>query len=369
VIAAAPPATPPPAIEQPAPHQVSYGVVSGTTSAGARRIVVRAGGLVLADRPLRGGRFSVRVELPAGETAVSVTTLDGQGRRATGRVAHVLGLPPAAAPRLLPARADPGLGRAVRRLVAAYPGVAGVYVQSLTSGAGAAWNARARFPAASTLKLAIAVAVLARHEGVPAQGSRVDALLRQMLTVSDNAAANALEVWLAGSTSAGSHSVNELLRSIGIEETIMYGGYLVRTPAGGIPLRVERQPAWGHGKYTTAWDLARLARAVWLASGGLGPLRVRQPGFTAADARYLLYLLAHVRDSGKLDREVARVPGVRVLHKGGWLDSARHDSGLVVWRGGAYVATVLTWSARGAGPAADVLAGRVARVALDRFRG
>ena len=98
-------------------------------------------------------------------------------------------------------------------------------------------------------------------------------------------------------------------------------------------------------------------------------MRTAQPGFTATDARYLLYLLAHVRDPGKLDREVGRIGGVRVLHKAGWIDEARHDNGIVFWRGGAFVVTVMTYRPAGAGVSSDVLAGRVAAVALRRFRG
>ena len=104
-----------------------------------------------------------------------------------------------------------------------------------------------------------------------------------MITHSDNASANALEVWLAGSTSAGSQRVNALMRSIGLVDSEMYGGYELRTLSARIPVRVEQQPAFGFGKHTTAWDMASLLRAVWLASGGLGPLREAQPGFTAAD--------------------------------------------------------------------------------------
>jgi hypothetical protein len=51
-------APPPPVIEQPAPHQVSYGLVTGEAAAGTRRIVVRlAGGRVLAERALQQRRF------------------------------------------------------------------------------------------------------------------------------------------------------------------------------------------------------------------------------------------------------------------------------------------------------------------------
>jgi Beta-lactamase enzyme family len=361
---------PPPAIEQPAPYQVSYGIVTGTTSAGTRRVVVRAGARVLSDQPLAGRRFYVRVPLPPGETSVRVVTVDGRGRRSGATVPHVYGLPWAARPQLHAPILDVALQRRVRALANAYPGTSGIYVQNLTTGAGAAWNAKARIPAASTLKLAIAMAVLERHVGIPAPGSYVDSVLRKMIEVSDDDAANTLEVWLAGSTGAGGRRVDELLRTLGIRNSLMFGGYLVeRSVSAAIPVRSEEQPGFGFGKYTTAADLAAMLRAVWLSSGGLGPLARRYRGFTAADGRHLLYLLAHVRDPGKLDREVRRRPGVQVLHKAGWIKAGRHDNGLVVWPGGIYVAAVMTYRPGGVGPREDALAGRVARIALDWFRG
>jgi hypothetical protein len=368
VAAHAPP--PPPVVERPAAYEVSYGVVAGRAPTGTRRLVVRAGGIVLAERPLRGRRFHVVVDLPARDTVLTVVAVGSGGRRSSARVGPVFGLPRGAAPRLVAQRNDPGLARRLRRLAARFGGTAGIFVQSLTSGVGAAWNAKASFPGASALKLAVAVTALARTEGAHRPGSALDVLLRQMLVHSDNAAANGVERYFGGSTSGGSALVNELMRSLGLVDTDMYGGYeTTRAPQGGIPVRVESQPGWGVGKRSTAWDLASLARAVWLASGGHGPLRRAQPGFTPAEARYLLFLLARVHDHGKLDREVGALPGVSVLHKAGWIGVARHDNGLVFWRGGVFVAAVMTYRSSGAGIAADALAGRVARVALDRFRG
>jgi Beta-lactamase enzyme family len=365
---AAPP-LPPPAIEQPAPYQVSYGLVTGRAAPGTRRIVVAVGGRVLASKPLRGTRFTLRVELPPGDVAVRVASQDAEGRGAAAVVRNVYALPQAASPRFRRARNDPLLGDRLRRLVRAERGTAAFYVQSLTSGRGAAWNAKARFPAASTLKLAIAAAVLAKHGGVPSSGSYVGGLLREMIIPSDDAAANAMEVWLAGSTSAGSHVVNGLMRSIGMRNSIMYGGYEVRSSsAAPIPVRVDDAPPFGLGKYTTAADMATLHRAIWLASRNRGPLRRQEPGFTAADARHLLWLLAHVRDTPKLDGAIGRQRDVHVLHKAGWINAARHDTGLVFWRGGVFVVSVMTWSSAGAGPWSDRLAGRVAEVALERFR-
>jgi len=356
---------PPPAIVQPAPYEVSYGLVTGVAARGTERIVVRAGRRILAERTLRGRHFTVRVDLPPRETTVSVTAFAGS-RRATSVVGHVLGLPRAGAPVRRTARLDVTLQTQVRGLAARFAGTTGIYVASLTSGAGAAWNARAQLPAASTLKLGIAVVALERAGGVPRPGSYLDGVLRRALVVSDNEAANLLEVWVAGSTSSGGGEVTRLMASLGLGDTDMYGGYL-REPSGGIPLRVDDQPYWGRGKRTSARDLAGLLRGVWLASGGLGPLRRVAPGFTPDDARYLLYLLAHVRDAGKIDREVGELPGVQVLHKAGWVNAARHDNGLVFWHGGVFVVTVMTYRSSGAGPSSDVLAGRVARVALRRF--
>ena len=254
-------------------------------------------------------------------------------------------------------------------MVRGYHGTAGYYVQSLTGGSGAAWNADARFPAASTLKLAIATTVLAEHSGIPPPGSRVDSLLRELIIPSDDAAANALLVWLDGSTSSGAYRVNDLMRSIGLSDSLMYGGYQVtRALSIPIPRRVDDAPAFGVGKYTTASDMTSLWRALWLASGGIGPLRASRPGLTAADARYLLWLTAHVRDQPKLDTFVGRDRKVDVLHKAGWISAARHDTGLVFWEGGVFVAGVMTYRSFGVSTSSDRLAGRVAATALQRFR-
>src|SRR3990170_1688776 len=148
------------------------------------------------------------------------------------------------------------------------------------------------------------------------------------------------------------------MRALGLNDSLMYGGYETpRTPSAGtpIPIRVESRPAFGVGKYTTAWDLARLARALYLAAAAKGPLL--ELGVSGPEARYLLWLLAQVADDGKLDRFLGG-SGV-VMHKAGWLPSARHDIGLVAFAGGVYVAAVMTWRTR----AADELAGRVSLAA------
>ena len=127
----------------------------------------------------------------------------------------------------------------------------------------------------------------------------------------------------------------------------MYGGYLVESSLARrpIPLEIFGRPYF-IGKYTTAWDLARLERALHLAAGARGALIWRFPGaFTPSEARYLLYVLAHSRTRGGLTPVWGG--GVTVLHKAGWITKARHDSGLVYSSGGAFVVSVLTWNGGG----------------------
>jgi hypothetical protein len=341
---------------------VSFGRVAGTAPRGAKVIVVRAGGRKLAVRHLRGRRFDLRVALPSRDTVVSVTAFDMRGRASGLAVPHVFGLPPGARPREARPHLDPALARRVVPIVRSFPGASAVYVRNLETGAGAAWNARARFPAASTLKLAIAVEALRSLSGRPTPGSYADRLLREALIYSDNGAADDLEVLFAGSTSGGGARVDALMRGLGLVDSEMYGGY-ERTPAVlPIPVRTDAQPSWGVGKYTSAYDLAQLFADVHLAAEAEGPLVRRFPGFTPADARYLLYLVLHSADHGKLDRFVAGT-GVSVAHKAGWITGARHDAGLLYWHGGVFAVAVMTYGA-GVGPASDVLAGNVTRRVL-----
>lgn len=361
------PAVSPPAIVQPAPNQASFGNVVARVPSGTRTVILLVNGKPFASAVADGRRVMIRATLPMRDSTLRVIAVDGEGdRRRSAAVGPVFGLPRAAAPQPTGSREDPKLAARVRALARSFAGSAGVYVQDLRSGLGAAWNARARFPGASTLKLAIAVETLRSLPAPPARGSGIDNLLRSMLHYSDNAAANQLEVAIGGSTSGGSARINGMLRAIGLSDTDMYGGYELDRAARAIPITIVTQPGIGNTKHSTAWDLARLSRAVYLAAGGRGPLLTRVTGFSPSEARYLLYLLLHVPDRGKLGRYLPL--GTALAHKAGWVTTSRSDNGIVFWPGGALVATVMTYSPGGVGTGADVLAGRVAQAALARFR-
>jgi hypothetical protein len=363
VIAAAPPPVPL-VLVAPAEREVSFGRIAGRVPHGTWAVVVRVGERSIAVRRVAGGRFDFNVSLPRKDVTVTVSAYAAGHATERTAVRHVFGLPRSAAPRAVRGRRDAGLARTVGELARSFPGTSGLYVQDLVTGRGSAWNARARFPAASTLKVAIAVEALRRHAGKPEPGSYLESLLRRMLIDSDNDAANETEA-----TFGGGGRVDELLRGIGIGNTWMGGGYLHGTAVPPpIRVRVESQPSFPCCKYTTAFDLARLFADIHLAAGGLGPLIARfGSSFTAADARYLLHLLVHVPDRGKLGRYLSGGP-YALVHKAGWISYARHDAGLVYWPGGVFVAAVMTYGS-GVGSASDLLAARTARSTITRLRG
>jgi hypothetical protein len=364
---ATPTALEPPTVVAPAPREVSFGRVAGSVGPGTDRIVVAVDGERVATKQATGRHFTFAVPLPPRDVAVRVTAVGVDGSRASTTVRPVFGLPRAAGRTAATGYEDRVLGRRAEALARNFSGTTAVFVQDLVSGAGASWNAVARFPGASTLKLPIAVEVLRVLRSRPPPGSRLDRLVREMLVHSDNEAANELETWLGGSVAGGAAKVNATLDALGLTRSHIYGGFVPISRRRPIPLRLESEPPFGGEKHTTAWDLARLHRYLHVAAAGRGPLVKDLRGdFTPADARFLLFLLAHSADDGKIDRYIRR-PGIAVAHKAGWIEQARHDSGVVYWPGGAFVVVVMTWTESRIGPSADVLAGRVAEAALERF--
>lgn len=356
----------PPAILSPGPRQASFGRIYVRVPPGTERISLYVNDELARDRAVSRPVVRFTVGLPKGDSRIRAVTSDAEGGTKSDSVDRVLGLPYAGRPTGTKAQLEWVLQRRLRNLAADFPGTTGFYVMNLRTGLGAGWNARARFPAASTVKLGIAVEVTRRLERIPSRYSTLGVMLHRMLVGSSNKAANDLLEWLGGSQTAGASQVTGMLRRVGLVDTYLYGGYIIGTASGRpIPLNVVSQPSFT-GKYTSAWDLARLHKYVHSATVGRGPLISELSGFTRAEARHLMYHLGHSADHGKLDRFV-RDRAVAVPHKAGWISTARHDAGIVYWAGGAFVAAVMTWNGNGVGAQADVLAGRMAQTALDRY--
>ena len=353
---AAPP--PPPVVSAPA---VSFGRMAVGIGPRTTRVEVQADGRIRARRRVAPGPRRLSVPLPVGARAARVRASGPGGSRwsATVRV-RVL---PASARRAgrIPGFVDRRLQADIDGLAARVPAVSGVYVQHLVTGCGAARNADAQFPAASTLKAAILVDAVRRG-----RQTALRRLLDRMVVDSDDRAANDVLAALGGgSGTLGAVRVTETLHALGLSRSLVRRSYIVEDARRPIPIESSAAPPLHTNFVTTPYELARLMVAVH--RGAVGRAGVARIGIGARAARAeLLARLLDVRDATKL---VAGLPsGIPVAHKTGYTDEVKHDGGVLYLRHGPVAAAVMTWSAAGVSDASgDRFIARVAAAARQRL--
>jgi hypothetical protein len=311
--------TRPPQLSEPRSYAVSF----GTAAAPFRgQSVLRADGRVVARSPT--GRF--RVDLPAGRYDLEVR--GPGGRRARSEDVWLL---PVAAARLRPALPDDRALRArLEELGRSFPGIAAFSVREYVTGRTAGWNADARFPAASTVKLGVLVAALDRLGA----GPRILPELRALAGWSSNLAANRLVPLLGGQDRVG-----EALRRVGARSSTYPGQYRVGTARGD----VVRQPPLVSLRVTTAGDLTRAMTTLHAAAIG-NRVAQRRSRLTGEQAKLALGLLLSSEQSGDNTGLVRpALPGVPMAQKQGWISTGRHTTAIVYGRRGPVAITVLTY--------------------------
>lgn len=352
-------APPPPVLSAP---PVSFGRMAVRLGPGTERIEVQASGRISARlRPPPGPR-RVSVPVPTGIHAVRVRAIGPGGARWSATL-RVRALPRSAlrAGRV-PGFVDRRLQRDVERLVSAMPAVTGVYVQHLVTGCGAAANADAQFPAASTLKTAILVEAVRRGQAA-ALASVLD---RMIVDSSDEAANAALAALGGGSGDAGAARVTETLRALGLTRSLVRRPYIVESARRPLPIETTRTASLYTNFVATPFELARLMVAVHRGAVGRGGVARLGIGASVARAELLRRLL-DARDRTKL---VAGLPfGVPVAHKSGYTDQVRHDAGVIYLSRGPVVAAVMAWSPAGVGGTGERFIAAVARAARARLAG
>lgn len=264
---------------------------------------------------------------------------------------------------------DVRLQRDLDALARRLPAISGVYVQHLVTGCGAAVNAGARFPAASTLKAAILIDVERRTKGRPS--AAMGGLLDQMIIESSDIAANRiLENIGGGNGVTGAARVTETLRAMGLRDSLVRRPYIIevalRRGPVRIPVRTTAQPALFTNFITTPYELTRIMVATHRGMRGNGPL----PGIGVGPKTIrteVMPRLLRVRDRTKL---VAGAPdGVMVAHKSGYNTNVKHDAGIMYLKSGPVAVTAMSWSASSVSDAVgDRFVADVARAAASRLR-
>lgn len=199
-----------------------------------------------------------------------------------------------------------------------YHGWAAFWYHDLRTGAWAGWNADAKFPAASTVKLGVIAAALRRWPRPERSPVWYD--LRQVAGWSSNLAANRIVRKLGGE-----RAVQEALRRLGAYASTYPGPYRAGTAAAA---DVAKPPPHRHWRVTTAHDLGRILYAFQAAAAGNRYVQ-RRTGLTPRTSALALGLLVDAHPGGGhagLVRPYVRGP---VARKEGWLSDMRGTAALI----------------------------------------
>ena len=344
---------------EPGAGEASFGDVRGRAPTGSASAVIVVDGVRAATIDVRPGSFATRITAAAGPARLEVRYLDVAGKRLSSDVSPGVFLLPRTAARVATGeRADAALSNRLATAARAFDGYAAVRVQRLGTGTVGGWNEDARFPAASTVKLAVLIEAARRHGLGPDSPVRYD--VEQAAAWSSNLGANRLLATIGGTSVA-----ERRLRLLGARSSTYPGEYRVGTARTGAP----RQPPLATQRVTTARDLGVVMRAIHLAAVGRPEGRVAT-GLPKSTARVLLRALLEseaVGDNGGLVLPFVR--GAPVAQKSGWISDTRATTAIVYPPGGPVVVSVLAFRPNGLGQvAARALGARLTRLALAKPR-
>jgi len=340
----------------PGAGEVFFGRVAGPAPASATRVLVNINGARVAGAPVRRGRFSLSATVRSGPALVEALYLNAAGEQVGAAVSRdAFALPPVATGPPPKPRDDRALSARLEAACRAFNGYSSVRLERLGTGAVAECNGDARFPAASTVKLAVMIEASRRFGLGPRSPVLYD--VRQAARWSSNLAANRLF------GTVGRAAAERRLRSLGAPSSTYPGEYRVGTSYDAGP----SQPPLRTTRVTTARDLASIMRAIHLAATGRRA-GVDATGLRPATARALLRALL---DSDARGDNVGLVrpylpPRTPVAQKNGWLSDSRSTAAIVYDEDGPAILVVLTFRSGGLGLAqAQSLGANATRIALS----
>lgn len=233
----------------------------------------------------------------------------------------------------------------IRSKVAAFDGIASIFIIDLQTGEEIRINSDVALSGMSILKIPIFVEAF-RHISLPLTDYQQQ-IFYDTAVRSSNYGANLLLYLIAGEENAyaGADIMTESMWRLGLENTFMaipydplnipaYRRTTYETPANSRPdLPTVPDPT----RQTTAEEMgALLAMLYHCAFNGGGALMAVYPGdYTAEECQYIVDLMV-LNEEGNLIR--FGVPDdVRVSHKHGWILDTHGDAGIVLTPGGDYV--------------------------------
>lgn len=352
-----------PELDSPRSGEVFNGEITARVPLTASRAEILVNGRAKRSVPVTSPTLEIALNAPPGRYDISVRFRDGSVPIRTDAATGVWLLPRSAFRDKRARTPDRPLNASLAAVANSFDGYSAMWVQNLATGVTAAWNADARFPAASTVKLAVLVAALKRYGPRPEQSPAA----YDMQTLggwSSNLAANRLLVRLGnGSETRGTEVANTVLKRLGATSSTYTGEYRVGTSAARDP----NQPPFVSGRVTTARDLGTILYQLDAAAMG-NATALKRTQLTRHEAEIGLGLLLESEPTG--DNLGLFRPWVGksfpMAQKNGWLSDARHTAAILFAHDGPRIVVVLTYREGIMRAQAAVLGRRVLKLALSR---
>lgn len=349
----------PPTLREPRPGAAFFGQMIARRPAGATSAELAIDGSVVGPLQLRSdGTAWARLVAAPGRYNLEVRFRRSGRVIATAVSRRVWLLPTSARHSVQPPTASSALQNRLRASAARFSGISGIWVHDVASGVAGSWNAGAKFPAASTVKLGVMVEAMRRTGARPEQ-SPLAVDIAAIGAWSSNLAPNRLMNAIGGPSGAQAGLVR-----LGAVHSTYPGNYIVATSAP--PVTSVNQPPLRTSRVTTAADMGVAITTIHRAARGeLAALRTT--GMTVAQARLLLgNLLASEADGDNLG--IVRqgfAAAIPVAQKHGWISNTRHSVAIAFAPSGPVVVVVLTNHAGLTRTQAAVLGSDVVRAIVE----
>jgi len=234
-----------------------------------------------------------------------------------------------------------------------FPGFAAVYVHDLRHDDEASVDSDVSFSGMSTLKVAIAAAVMRKLPGGIKADDPVSYEVGQWIDYalgeSNNYAANLLLRYIGGGdVNAGTRVFTEFMRSIGMESTYMQSGYDAQTQFTEIPTPGNTQTEWDadpdSNLQSTPREMGRILSAIYECSEGRGILVETYPDeITPDECSQILFYMSHDQFREMVWGGLPQLNSRWIVHKHGFAFESHSDLALVWGPNGPYVISIFLY--------------------------
>ncbi len=231
-----------------------------------------------------------------------------------------------------------------------FPGFAAIYLHDLKSDEETVVDPDIAFSGMSTMKIAIAVAVMQKLDnGVQAdneESEQVGQWLDYALGESNNFAANQLLRWLGdGDMTAGVRHLTELMHSLGFDSTYMQSGYDVDIALPQIPTPGNQRDDWDTNPDTniqsTPREMGEILSAIYQCMKGTGLLIERYGAtITPDECETILFYMTHDEFQELIWGGLPDKHKRWIVHKHGFAFESHSDVALIWGPSGPYVLSI-----------------------------